>query len=84
MQSYVYQNIGISSTTNVMGNCMFDDTLNDLAKFNVEDWTDYDLTVSAMYAIIASKSYTVIKREVTPITFFKKYDNRGNESKEVK
>ena len=84
LQSYVYQNVGTNSTTNVMGCCLFDDTLNDWAKFNVEDWTDYDLTVSAMYAVIGSKSVVVPKREFAPINLFKKYDNRGSESREIK
>lgn len=84
LQSYVYQNVGTNSVTGMMGCCMFDDTLKDWAKFNVEDWTDYDLTVSAMYAIIASKSYAVIKQESTPINLFKKFDNRGMVSKEIK
>ena len=84
LQSYVYQNIGISSTTNKMGCCLFDDTLKDWANFNVEDWTDYDLTVSAMYAVIASKSVLAPKREFAPITFFKKYKIEGSESREIK
>lgn len=84
LQSYVYQNIGINSVTGNMGCCLFDDTLHDWAKFNVEDWTDYDLTVSAMYAVIASKSYTVKKVEPQTINLFKRYDNRGTQSREVK
>ncbi len=83
-QSYVYQNIGINNATGEMGCCLFDDTLKDNAKFDVENWTDYDLTVSAMFAIIGSKAYVPKKVEYIPIDFFKKYDNRGNESKEIK
>jgi len=84
MQSYVYQNIGVNTETGKMGCCMFDDTLTDWASFDVENWTDYDLTVSAMYAIIGSKSYVAPERVFTPINFFKKYDNRGMESREIK
>lgn len=83
-QSFVYQSVGTNSKTGEMGRLIFDDTLKDNAKFNVEDWTDYDLTVSAMYCIIASKSYTYIKKEISPINLFQKYNNRGTVSTKAK
>jgi hypothetical protein len=85
LQSYIYQNIGINPVTEMMGNCRFDDTLNDWAKFDVEKWTDYDLTVSSMIAVVGAQNYVPQKANIPQaIQMFKKYNNSGMVSTEVK
>ncbi len=81
MQSYVYQNIGINPVTEIMGNCPFNDTLSDLAKFDIEDWTRFDLTVSAMYAIIGKNAFVKQKVEYKAIQLFQKYGRDGQKIK---
>jgi len=77
MQSYVYQYIGNNSITGIMGNCKFNDTLHDLVKFDIEKWTDYDLTVSAMYAVLGLNTYQPKKLARKTIKLFEIYDTTG-------
>jgi hypothetical protein len=79
-QSYVYQNVGMNKVNNKMGNFIFNDTLMDLSKFDIENWTDYDLTVSAMIAILGNVGYVPKKSERKPIILFEQYNNTGIQS----
>ncbi len=79
-QSYISNNIGVNQETNKMGNCMFNDTLDDAIKFDPEKWTDYDLTVSAMIAVVGSKKYIAPNLDRKPIQFFNTYRVNGSES----
>lgn len=82
LQSYIYQNVGINSLTEKMGNCVFDDTLTDWAKFDIDKWTDFDLTVSSMYAVLGASNYTpkkIIGKD--PIKLFDVFRVEGASSK---
>ena len=79
--SYVYQHIGINTITGIIGNCKFNDTLHDLAKFDIEAWTDYDLSVSFMIGVLGLNTYMPVKKTREPIVLFHKYDTSGSASK---
>lgn len=81
MQSYVYQYIGLNSITGVIGNCKFNDTLHDLVKFDIESWTDYDLTVSAMIGVLGLNTYVPKKAKRETIKLFEVYNSTGITSK---
>jgi len=85
LASYISNNVGVNERTGEMGYMPFTNTLKDWLAFDIDKWTPYDLTISAMVAIIGSRSVTQLKKiERLPTTFFQKYDNRGVQSKRLK
>ena len=73
---------------NEMGDMPFNETLKDWLKFNPDDRTKYDATISSGLAIMAcqTEKYKGKRKKVdgTKITtIFKKYDNRGSISRQI-
>ena len=80
LSSYIYQRIGRNSENGKMGNCLFINTLKDWAAFDPEKWTDYDLTVSAMIAVVGSKKYVPKKVAIPSFNLFPQYKLMGDRS----
>lgn len=78
-QSYVYSHVGINSNGEI-SNFPFNNTLNDLAKFDVEKWTDFDLTVSFMIGVLGLNDYRPQIRERKPFKLFDVYKTDGTSS----
>jgi hypothetical protein len=83
IESYIEAYVGI--TENGYGDMYFNRTLNDWARFNINNRTDYDASISSGLAIMACN-----KNRYTPSTpiirktydlGIKKYDNTGSSSK---
>jgi hypothetical protein len=84
LASYISNNVGTNETTGEMGFMPFTNTLKDWLEFDIDKWTPYDLTISAMVAVVGSRAVTKLKPiERRPTNFFQKYNNRGNESRRV-
>ena len=84
LASYISNSVGVNETTGEMGYMPFNNTLKDWLAFDIEKWTPYDLTISAMVAVIGSRAITkLIKPQRKQTTFFQKYDNRGVESRRI-
>ena len=83
IETYIENYVGIQGDYH--GDMYFQKTLNDWARFNINDRTKHDASISSGLAIMAcnrhlySPVYEVQKRSV-PLNF-KKYDNNGNTSK---
>jgi len=85
LENYISTNIGRNDSTNKMAFMPFDNTLQDWINFDPEKWTDYDLTVSSMIALIGSKRYVKeIKKDVQKFKFFNEYRVVGNRSKKIR
>ena len=68
--------------------CIFSETLEDWAKFNINNRTKHDASISSGLAIMACNKnrYTPVfkvEKNVVPLSF-KKYDNKGSISKIIK
>ena len=69
--------------------CIFKRTLEDWAKFNINNRTKHDASISSGLAIMAcnKNKYTPVykvKNQQAVNLSFKKYDNKGNISKIIK
>ena len=86
IETYVEENIGI--TPNGYGNMYFQRTLEDWAKFNINNRTKHDASISSGLAIMACNKnrYTpVAKKEYKKINLgIKRYDNKGTSSKIIR
>ena len=83
IESYIEDYVGLSE--NGYGDMYFQRTLEDWAKFNINNRTKFDATISSGLAIMAcnKNKYTPLnikKRDPVSISF-KKYDNTGYTSK---
>jgi hypothetical protein len=86
IESYIEDYVGLKET--MYGNMYFQETLEDWAKFNINNRTKHDASISSGLAIMACNKnrYTptsVIKKNIVPLGF-KKYDNKGGISKIIK
>jgi hypothetical protein len=86
IESYIEDYVGLKETMH--GNMYFQETLEDWAKFNINNRTKHDASISSGLAIMACNKnrYTptsVIKKNIVPLGF-KKYDNKGGISKIIK
>jgi hypothetical protein len=83
IESYIDQNIGFKE--GAYGNMLFTRTLNDWSKFNLNNRTKHDASISSGLAIMAcnKNKYTPIaKKEYKPVNLnIGKYDNKGVISK---
>ena len=83
IETYVEENVG--NTPNGYGNMYFQRTLEDWAKFNINNRTKHDASISSGLAIMACNKnrYTpVAKKQYKPINLgIKRYDNTGTSSK---
>ena len=84
IETYIDKHVGLVSEGNY-GSMYFNNTLNDWAKFNINNRTKHDASISSGLAIMACNRnlYKVNqKRDVKVLDFgFKKYDNSGTVSK---
>lgn len=91
--SWIERYVGISTNEKYrplgeMGEMVFDETLKDWLKFNPDERTKYDATISSGLAIMAcqTEKYKGKKRKkdgTKVMTIFKKYNNRGNISQSI-
>jgi hypothetical protein len=83
IESYIEDHIGISE--NGYGNMYFNRTLNDWARFNINDRTKYDAAISSGLAIMAcNRNRYVPTNPIIRQNYnlgIKKYDNTGSLSK---
>mgnify|MGYP006241039657 FL=1 len=86
IESYIEDYVGLKET--MYGDMYFQETLEDWSKFNINNRTKHDASISSGLAIMACNKnrYTptnVIKKNVVPLGF-KKFDNQGSISKIIK
>jgi hypothetical protein len=86
IESYIEDFIGLKETT--CGDMYFQRTLEDWAKFNINNRTKFDATISSGLALMACNKnrYTPVfkvEKNIVPLGF-KKYDNKGSISKIIK
>jgi hypothetical protein len=68
-----------------MGKCYFNNLLDDWSRFDIDNRTKFDATISSSLALLASQKFVATKKESPKfIKFVKKYNNRGFLSKELK
>ena len=83
IESYIEDYVGLKE--NEYGNMYFQRTLEDWAKFNINNRTKFDATISSGLAIMAcnKNKYTPVNiQQRDPVNIsFKKYDNTGYTSK---
>ncbi len=87
IESYIEQYVGFDSEgtyrqTGEIGSMYFTRTLEDWAKFEINNRTKYDASISSGLAIMANKKYVFDnKKKESKISIkFVRYDNRGNRS----
>lgn len=83
IESYIDNHIGLNE--NGYGDMYFNRTLNDWSRFNINDRTSFDASISSGLAIMACNRHLYIpiadvKRETYNLGI-KRYDNRGSMSK---
>ena len=85
IETYVEENVG--NTPNGYGNMYFQRTLEDWAKFNINNRTKHDASISSGLAIMACNKNRYIptaKRTLKSVNLgIKKYDNTGYNSKMI-
>jgi hypothetical protein len=86
IESYIEDYVGLKET--MYGDMYFQETLEDWSKFNINNRTKHDASISSGLAIMACNKnrYTpinVVKKNVVPLGF-KKFDNQGSISKIIK
>jgi hypothetical protein len=86
IESYIEDYVGLKET--MYGDMYFQETLEDWSKFNINNRTKHDASISSGLAIMACNKnrYTptnVIKKNVVPLGF-RKFDNQGSISKIIK
>ena len=86
IETYIEENVG--ETVDGYGNMYFQRTLEDWAKFNINNRTKHDASISSGLAIMACNKnrYTpVTKKQYKPIDLgIKRYDNTGTSSKIIR
>jgi len=86
IESYIEEHVGYLGEE--YGDMYFDSTLEDWARFNINNRTKHDASISSGLAIMAcnkNRYYPVNKIERKPISLgFKKYNNEGTVSKIIK
>ncbi len=86
IESYIEDYVGLKE--NEYGNMYFQRTLEDWAKFNINNRTKFDATISSGLAIMAcnKNKYTPVNiKQRDPVSLsFGKYDNTGHTSKIIK
>lgn len=91
IETYVEKNVGIDlegtyRESDEMGNMYFTRTLEDWARFDINNRTKFDATISSGLAIMANQKhlYTQPKTESKISIKFAKYDNKGNTSQIIR
>jgi hypothetical protein len=88
IETYIERYVGIDAEGNYrqpdeIGNMPFTKTLQDWAKFDVNDRTKYDASISSGYAIMANQKHVYIpeKKQSKISVKFATYDNSGSSSR---
>ena len=88
IETYIERYVGIDAEGNYrqpdeIGNMPFTKTLQDWAKFDVNDRTKYDASISSGYAIMANQKHVYIpeKKQSKISVKFATYDNSGSASR---
>jgi hypothetical protein len=81
-----FDNDGTYRESGVIGSMYFNRTLEDWARFNINDRTKHDATISSGLALMAIKRYMFIPeiKESKISIKFVRYDNRGSRSEIIK
>ena len=87
IETYIESYVGLQENGDY-GNIYFNDTLNDWSKFNINNRTKFDASISSGLAIIACNKHSYQPKTNTTkkvLDFgFKKYNNQGSTSKIIK
>ncbi len=87
IESYIDKYVGLQENGDY-GNIYFNTTLNDWSKFNINNRTKFDASISSGLAIIACNRHLYVPknlRTTKTLDFeFKKYNNQGSFSKIIK
>jgi hypothetical protein len=87
IESYIDKYVGLQENGDY-GNIYFNTTLNDWSKFNINNRTKFDASISSGLAIIACNRHLYQPKKLrTTKTLdfgFKKYNNQGSISKIIK
>jgi hypothetical protein len=91
IETYVEKNVGIDlegtyRDSDEMGNMYFTRTLEDWARFDINNRTKFDATISSGLAIMANQKHLYIQPKTqSKISIkFAKYDNKGNTSQIIR
>ena len=91
IETYIEKNVGIDfdgtyRESDEMGNMYFTRTLEDWARFDINNRTKFDATISSGLAIMANQKHLYVqpKTESKISIKFAKYDNKGNSSRIIK
>jgi len=91
IETYVEKNVGIDlegtyRDSDEMGNMYFTRTLEDWARFDINNRTKFDATISSGLAIMANQKHLYIQQKTqSKISIkFAKYDNKGNNSQIIR
>jgi len=83
--TYIYDHVGIVPDTGEMGRCYFNTLLDDWSRFEIDNRTKYDASISSSLALLASQKYIKPKKELkvsSPLV--KRYSNKGMFSKKIR
>ena len=87
IESYIEKHVGLQENGDY-GNIYFNKTLNDWSKFNINNRTKFDATISSGLAIMACNRHLYEPKKLrttAKLDFgFKKYNNQGHISKIIK
>ena len=91
IDTYIKQHVGYDKEgtyrkNDQCGDMFFNKTLSDWARFDINNRTKHDASISSGLALMANKRHDLIpKKEVSEISFnFVRFDNSGNRSKIIK
>ena len=80
--TYIYDHVGLKPDTGEVGKCYFNRLLDDWSRFDIDNRTKFDATISSSLALLASQKFVTNKKESPKfIKFVKTYTNRGIISK---
>jgi hypothetical protein len=83
--TYIYDHVGQNEETGEMGRCYFNTLLDDWSRFEIDNRTKYDASISSSLALLASQKYVKPKKELkisSPLV--KRYNNKGMASKQLR
>jgi len=91
IESYIEKHVGLDTSgayrdADIMGSMPFSKTLEDWAKFNINDRTKFDASISSGLAIMANQKHLYVpeKQESKISINFAKYSNKGNISEIIR
>ena len=83
--TYIYDHVGLNTDTGEIGKCYFNNLLDDWSRFDIDNRTKFDATISSSLALLASQKFVATKKESPKfIKFVKQYNNKGFLSKKIK